>query len=264
MNNFSRILFLSALLLLTSCAVRKEIAAIKTDSAYLRTQVDSLRAEQRRLRQELLKLHALTEQSLDAANRWRADTQVQLNQVAEQTQLLSDRLEDTGRRIANLPAKLRLAVPPPVKPAPDTTAATGSTDSAENQAPASPTHEETQRIYETAYQDLVKGKFDLARQGFMEYLRLQPEGDLADNAHYWLGESYYAQKNYEAAMQEFGVVIEKYPEGDKVPSAMLKLAYSQLTLGKTAAGKENLQALIKRFPQSNEANLAKMRLQELK
>jgi tol-pal system protein YbgF len=263
----NRIIVFGALLL-TGCAVRQEIAAIKADSSYLRRQVDSLRVEQRRLRAELATLRTLTEESTEASNRMRADVQFQMNQVAEQTQLLSDRLEDTGRRISNLPAKLRFAAPLPMSAAPDTARKTAAADTSQAAMPTTPppnpiSPAEAQQLYDAAYQDLVKGQFELARQGFMQYLHALPQGALADNAHYWIGESHYSQKNYEPAMQEFSVVLEKFPDGDKVPSAMLKRAYSQLALGQTAAGKENLQALIKRFPQSNEAKLAKAKLQEL-
>jgi tol-pal system protein YbgF len=246
---------------LAGCAVRKEIASIKEDSTYLRVQVDSLRAEQRRLRAELLGVRSLTEQSVDSANRLRADTQVQLNQVAEQTQLLSDRLEDTGRRLSNLPSKLRF-VGPPAPAAADTTNKSAAPDTSRRSAAPSPA--ELQQVYDAAYQDLVKGKYDVARQGLQQYLQIEPQGALADNAHYWIGESYYSQKNYEQAMQEFSLVIEKFSDGDKVSSAMLKLAYAQIAMGNTAAGKKNLEALIKRFPQSNEANLARAKLEELR
>jgi len=247
-------------LLMTGCAVRKEIAAIKHDSAYVRVQVDSLRVEQRRLRAELTRLRSLTEQSVETANQTRADTQVQLNQVAEHMQLLSDRLEDTGRRISNLPSKLRFVGSPTRAPA-DTAKSMADTTS---ESAALPAANDAQQIYDAAYADLVKGKFDLARQGLQQYLQMEPQGVLADNAHYWIGESYYSQKNYEAASREFNLVLEKFPDGDKVASAMLKLAYAQIASGKSAEGKKNLQALTKRFPQSNEANLAKAKLDELR
>ncbi len=255
------LIYIFCALLTTGCAVRKEIASIKNDSAYLRVQVDSLRAEQRRLRAELLSLRSLNEQSVEAANRMRADTQVQLNQVTEQTQLLSDRLEDTGRRISNLPSKLRFAGPP-APPPPDSTTKNVADSTSKSAAVAAAN--DAQQIYDAAYADLVKGKYDLARRGFQQYLQMEPQGALADNAHYWIGESFYSQKNYEAAGKEFNAVLEKFLDGDKVPSAMLKLAYAQIASGKTAEGKKNLQALIKKFPQSNEANLAKAKLDELR
>jgi tol-pal system protein YbgF len=251
-------------LLMAGCAVRKEIAATRSDTAYLRIQVDSLRAEQRRLRTELAGLRTLTEQSADVASRLRADIQAQLSQVAENTQVLSDRLEDTGRRISNLPSKLRYVTPPPPVSAPPDTANKNSSpaDSAKPEA-AQPAAGDAQQIYDAAYQDLVKGMYDIARQGFQQYLQMEPEGALADNAHYWIGESHYSQKNYGQAIEAFNVVLEKFAEGDKAPSAMLKLGYAQLASGKRAEGRKNLEALIKKFPQSNEANLAKARLREM-
>jgi tol-pal system protein YbgF len=124
--------------------------------------------------------------------------------------------------------------------------------------------EEAQRLYDSAYQDFVKGQYALALQGFAQYLQMQPASSLADNAQYWIGECYYSQKKYAEAIQAFQTVITQYPEGEKIASAMLKLAYAQITAGQTTSGKTNLEALVKRFPESNEAKLARTRLQELK
>lgn len=252
---------LSALLLI-SCATRKEVVNLKNDSFYIRSQIDSLRAEQRRLRAAIVRLTNLTEQSTEANNRLRADIQVQLNQLGEQSQILNDRLEETGRRISNLPSKLRLTAPV-VAPSPDTTNSASRVDTAQVNAAARRQLEETQRLYDSAYRDFVKGQYALAQQGFVQYLQMFPESDLADNAQYWIGECNYSQKKYAEAIQAFQTVITKYPEGEKVPAAMLKMSYAQIASGKTAAAKENLAALIKRFPQANEANLARTRLQEL-
>ena len=258
MKNFSK-LILPLLLCLAACATRKEIVTFKNDSAYMRTQIDSLRAEQKRLRAAMIKLAAITEQSAEANNRLRADLQLQMNQLAEQTQLLTDRLEETGRRISNLPAKLRLATPPAST---DTTKNGVASDTAK--ASVRTQLEEAQKLYDAAYQDFVKGQYQLAQQGFAQYLQLLPESELADNAQYWIGECYYSQKKYSEAIQAFQTVIARYPEGEKAPAAMLKLGYAQITSGQTKAGQETLEKLIKRFPQTNEARLARSRLQELK
>ncbi|MDZ7344943.1 MAG: tol-pal system protein YbgF [candidate division KSB1 bacterium] len=247
-------------LLLSACATRKEIVNFKNDSAYLRAQVDSLRAEQHRLWVAIQKLATTNERSTEAVSQWRADMQLQLTQLTEQTQLLSDRLEDTGRRIANLPAKIRWTAPSPA-PAADTTHKVGMADTSQNGLHRQ--LEAAKQLYDAAYQDMVKGQYELARQGFMAYLRMQPAGDLADNAQYWIGECHYAQRKYDEAISAFETVLAKYPDGDKVPAAMLKLAYSQLALNQKTNAQGNLEALIRRFPQSNEATLARSRLQEL-
>jgi len=259
MKNLLKTISLLMLLLLSACATRKEVVNLKNDSFYIRSQIDSLRAEQRRLRAAVIKLMALTEQSTEANNRLRADIQVQLNQLAEQSQILNDRLEETGRRISNLPSKLRLAAPNA-----DTTNRAGRVDTAQVNATARRRLDEAQRLYDSAYQDFVKGQYALAQQGFAQYLQMLPESELADNAQYWIGECNYSQKKYTEAIQAFQTVITKYSAGEKVAGAMLKMSYAQIASGKTQTGKENLTALIKRFPQSNEANLARGRLQEMK
>jgi tol-pal system protein YbgF len=168
-------------------------------------------------------------------------------------------LEETGRRISNLPAKLRLS--PPV--AADSTKRASAVDTAQVNATARKRLDEAQRLYDSAYQDFVKGQYALAQQGFAQYLQMLPESELADNAQYWIGECNYSQKKYNEAIQAFQTVIRQYGEGEKVPAAMLKMAYAQIAAGKAQTGRESLEALVKRFPQSNEANLARSRLQEL-
>jgi len=253
-------MLLLSLSLINACATRREIVDFKKDSFYLRSQVDSLRVGQRSLNLAIRKLQAQTEQNAESTAKFRADVQTQLNQLTAQTQLLNDRLEDTGRRISNLPAKLYSSVSPSPAAATNngTSLADTSRDERLRQLPGS------LRLCESAYQDFIKGHYALAREGFMQYLRLLPEGEMANYAQYWIGESYYAQQQFEQAIQTFQTVIDKYPNSDKVPAAMLKLAYSKLALGQKTAGKESLETLIRRFPQTNEAKLARSRLQELK
>ncbi len=249
--------------LIFGCATRKEVVNLKSDSFYIRSQIDSLRAEQRRLRAAVVRLTNLTEQSAEANSRLRADIQVQLTQLAEQSQILNDRLEETGRRISNLPSKLRLATPVIVSN-PDSANKASRVDTAQVNAAARRKLDEAQRLYDSAYRDFVKGQYALAQQGFSQYVQLFPESDLADNAQYWIGECNYSQKKYGEAIQVFQIVVNQYPDGEKVPGALLKMAYAQIALGKTQNAKDNLEKLIKRFPQSNEAGLARPRLQELK
>jgi len=265
MKNRFKAVSLLFVIFFPGCATRKEIVNFKNDSFYMRAQIDSLRSEQRRLRAAIIRLTHLTEQSTEANNRLRADMQVQLKQLGEQSQLLNDRLEDTGRRISNLPAKMRLGatVAAPNMNA-DTTSRANRVDTAQVNNTARRRLDEAQRLYDSAYQDFVKGQYALAQQGFAQYLQMLPESELADNAQYWIGECLYSQKKYNEAMQAFQLVISAYPDGEKIPAALLKMSYAQIAVGKTSSAKENLEALIKRYPQANEANLARNRLQELK
>ncbi|GHU89090.1 hypothetical protein AGMMS49941_13300 [Deferribacterales bacterium] len=79
-------------------------------------------------------------------------------------------------------------------------------------------------------------------------------------AQYWIGESYYALKEYDKARDAFETVIAKYPDKPKVPDAMLKLGYTYRSLGQNDKAKATLNSVIKKFPKSEAAKVAKKTL----
>ncbi|MEW5974712.1 MAG: tol-pal system protein YbgF [Acidobacteriota bacterium] len=115
-------------------------------------------------------------------------------------------------------------------------------------------------VYDAAYGDYLKGNYDLAKQGFEEYLKSFPDTDLSDNALYWVGECAYVQRKFPDAILVFQKVVETYPKGDKAPAAALKKAYSLLEMKNNAEGIRELRAVIQKFPYSDAAQLAKDRL----
>jgi len=50
-------------------------------------------------------------------------------------------------------------------------------------------------LYTYAYEKYNNGDFTESRKKFNEFLSLYPNDDLSDNALYWIGETYYAEKN---------------------------------------------------------------------
>jgi tol-pal system protein YbgF len=79
------------------------------------------------------------------------------------------------------------------------------------------------------------------------------------NAQYWLGESYYGQKNYAQAIEEFDVVIRDYPDSPKVPSALFKQGDAYLQMGDTSRATKVLCELVAKHPKTREARLARER-----
>lgn len=126
-----------------------------------------------------------------------------------------------------------------------------------------PPETQAKRVYEQAYLDLTRGNYSLAILGFAEYLRRAEGSDLADNAQYWIGESYYAQGDYRQAVVEFQKVVDRYPQGDKVAGALLKIGFSQIHLGKNDDARTALQEVIRRFPNGEEAKLARDKLRSI-
>ena len=88
--------------------------------------------------------------------------------------------------------------------------------------------------FNLAYNDYLNGKFDLAVSGFQRFIKDFPSTSLTPNAHYWLGESYYGQKDYIRAMQSFEHVVNEYAGNEKVPAALFKLGLSAAETGDTA------------------------------
>ncbi len=78
--------------------------------------------------------------------------------------------------------------------------------------------------YQSAYDDLRFGEYTSAIENFRKFVELYPKNSLADNAQYWIGESYYGLKDFKQAADEFEKVYENYPQGNKVPDAKLKHA----------------------------------------
>ena len=120
--------------------------------------------------------------------------------------------------------------------------------------------DDPQALCDTAYNDYLRGNYDLAILGFRRYSEAFPDTELADNATYWIGESYFSQAKYQQAIAQFDTILNDYPRSDKTASATLKKGYAYLELGLREQGEVQLRNVINRFPNSDEANLARQRL----
>lgn len=121
-----------------------------------------------------------------------------------------------------------------------------------------------QEVYDLARKAFDEGQLEGARQGFMDLLKQHPQSDNADNAQFWIGETYYREKWFEKAILEYQKVIEKYPTGNKVPASRLKQGLAFSNLGDNTNARLILRELIKKHPQSNEAKIAEKKLKKLK
>lgn len=204
-------------------------------------------------------------QQRDSLIKSEADMQLRLQALSGQIEQLESKLEDTNFRLANLSQQIaatnqelkafrnlpRFAQPlMPVAPS-GPPAGSGAT-------PTDP-----QALYNNAYDDYVRGSYDLARQQFRAYLESFPDTEFSDNAAYWIGECYYRQSQFRQAITEFDHVLDRYPGSDKVASALLKKGYAYLEQGNQSKGMAQLQYVVREYPSSDEARLAGQRLREL-
>jgi tol-pal system protein YbgF len=129
-------------------------------------------------------------------------------------------------------------------------------------APPPPTSS-PQEAYSMAYNDYLKGNYDLAIESFKLYRAQFPGSPLADNALYWIGECRYSQRKFEEAVDAFDELILTYPQGDKAAAAHLKKGLSFVELGKKPEALAALKILVAKYPLEEESKIAQEKIREL-
>jgi tol-pal system protein YbgF len=128
---------------------------------------------------------------------------------------------------------------------------------------ATPAGGDEQTQYARALEELKARNYAAAVEILRGLAAAYPNGALADNTQYWLGEAYYVTQEYDHAAAAFQGVISNWPNSRKVPDAMLKLGYTQAEQNKLPAARATLSQLVARHPDSDAAKLATERLAKL-
>lgn len=268
------VLLLLLSLPLPALAVSKEIIQLQRDVALLQ---DAMRDLQRSVDEKHAVLKTLIEQSLDAVNRMNVtmaglqkvvqdsagNSNARVDALAGQVQSLGESLEEVKTRLSKL--QQQLADTQSVVQSLDSKLSGGAPPPGSAGGPMTPPANvpSAEVLYSTALRDFTSGKYDLARQEFTDYLRAYASTDLAANAQFYVGETYYAQKNYSQAIVEYDKVLERYPKGYKLAAAQLKKGYALIEIGQADAGARELRSVVNRFPNSDEARLARERLRRM-
>jgi len=104
-----------------------------------------------------------------------------------------------------------------------------------------------EEIYQRAYNMLSKGNYEAAEVAFIKFITDYSDHNLASNAYYWLGETFYVRKNYIQAAQNFAAGYKKFPTGSKASAQLLKLGISLYALNKNKEACSNFAKLNKEF-----------------
>lgn len=187
--------------------------------------------------------------SLVAARTQSSSVERALGSLREELQVLSAKLDETNNRVAALARRMEenQVQIQTLRTAPSGVGGEISPD----------------RVYSATYNDYLMGNFSLAINGFQDFLANFPSSEFADNAAYYLGDSYMQQGRFELAVQAFDQVINLYPKGDKAPVAYFKKAAALQQLQKIDDAVDSLKKLRRLFPKSQEADLALQELQKL-
>ena len=118
--------------------------------------------------------------------------------------------------------------------------------------------------YERVLAQFRDGDLEGARHGFTAFLSEYPNSDLAPNARYWQGESYYGKKDFLKAINAYDRVELDYPGSDKVPAAILKKGYAYLALKDKKQASSAFKQVLTLYPKSPEAGKASAKLAQIK
>jgi len=116
--------------------------------------------------------------------------------------------------------------------------------------------------YESALGLFKTGKYKEAAAAFGAFLQKYPEGFLAPNAQFWLGNAWYAQRDCRRAVETQTLVTTKWPDSPKAADAMLAIATCQQEMGNGAAAKRTLETLVAKYPSSPAAESAGQKLKK--
>ncbi|NAZ29737.1 MAG: tol-pal system protein YbgF, partial [Caldimicrobium sp.] len=119
-------------------------------------------------------------------------------------------------------------------------------------------------LFQQAYLYFQKGDYRLARSYWEEYLKRYPKGRWVGQTYYWLGETYFKEKNYEEAIIYYQKLIDLPEPNPFKPKAMLKQAEAFLQLKDKKAAEVVLKKLVKTFPGTQEAKEGEKILKGLK
>ena len=118
--------------------------------------------------------------------------------------------------------------------------------------------------YQAAFELLKEQRYEPAAMAFQQFLVSFPDSQLADNAQYWLAESYYVTDRFEDGLKQFEVVINQFPRSRKVPDALLKIGYCNYELQRWDAARTALQKVQEDYSDTTAARLAEQRIQRMK
>jgi len=119
-------------------------------------------------------------------------------------------------------------------------------------------------LYTSALSDMRGGKYDLAMQGFNDYLKWYGEEQYAPNAQFYIGTLHYQAKNYEQAAKDFDNVLEHYTRNPKTDDAMLYKGRALINVpGRRTDGANTFKQLLKDAPKTDAARAACEELKSL-
>jgi tol-pal system protein YbgF len=240
-------------------AANKDIERLQIQIANLQAGVSDL---QRKYDDSLKEIKRLNELLADQGNQARKAA-IERQTKDEALQLA---LKDMTDRLGEISEKLQAQVasapvyPAPALPVGEPGPAGASPVPGASPLPSSAAAPAPRELYSQAYADYARGNYDLAIQGFQEYLRTYPNTEFSDNAQYWIGECLYGKQKYAESIEAWNLLFRDFPSSDKLPDARFKKGLALERLGRRSQALVEYRYVVDRYPNSEAGRKAREKL----
>lgn len=117
-----------------------------------------------------------------------------------------------------------------------------------------------QKAYQNAVDLILKERdYDGAIKAFNAFQSDYPNSSFSPNAHYWLGQLYFAKKQDTDAAKSFAAVLT-FDQSNKRPDALVKLGDIAARNNRSDQANKYYQQAIDQYPESSSAQVAKSKL----
>jgi len=276
------IYFVAFSLLFLGCAAREDIVTLDSNMASLYRRITTLERENAEMKKRLDLLRQTGEGKAEDLRVKTAEIQASLDRFAEEMQVLRGKTEEAEfllkptetaqmeqeKRLISLEKAVREQEERIGRIEGYLNLESGGAGVSGKAPAASPAVEPAKPLseneaYAVAKQAFDRGEYEKSRTLFQDLLKNHPASIHADNAQFWIGESYYREKWYEKAILEYQKVIEQYPTGNKVQASLLKQGLAFQQLGDNPNARLILKELVRKYPDSTEAKIARQKLAEM-
>lgn len=214
-----------------------------------------------------------TRHLLEKLERTSALLREQIEQTRSTTQRrdqdLSIRVKALESRIDNVIHQPRSVSESPEGTTPNPTSPSSDPKATQTGIPASPNSSEERAgaeneasAFRSAYKVFLNGNYDRASVEFQRFVTNYPSTTLTPQAYYYLGESFYVQKQYDPAKQALEQVISRYPSSKYRSHALYKLGQIMLEIDQRSKAQELWNSIIQDYPDSPESTQAKEQLKK--
>ncbi len=223
------------------------------------SKLDSLTLSNEQLQKKAVALEKAYQAQLEENQKLGAELKSSIRDLSRKLETVSGRVEDVNGRFDYLfknweefRSRLQNLRPPP--------------DSLIKNDPTSPgsgTGVDPKQLYDNAFMDFRRGKYDLAIAGFAEFLATFPGSELSPNCHFWIGEAFNNKSMADSAVGRYLLVYQNFQKSEKAATSLFKAA-QLLEKKDPSLAIRHYDMLADQYPTSTEARRAKERLSALR